>query len=161
MSNTKEQHHEAITNGQRKASRKFRNTAKDLPVIAWTSLPMIGHLRDFGKVGKFQPVWRLQSDIQQSEHDSALTALQQEHIEARAAALGCSVSSSMRDVDGVNVWFIAFVDNACQHRLEQLKPTENGLVCECGKQFPNKELLAFDRKTGAPINLKKEKGHGN
>lgn len=110
MSNTKETNHEAITNGQRKASRKFRNTSKELPVTAWTDLPLLGHLRDFSAVGKFQPVWRLQSDIQQSEQDSALTQLQQEHIEARATALGCSVSSSMREVNGVNVWFIAFVD---------------------------------------------------
>lgn len=110
MSNTKDHNHEAITNGQRTASRKFRNTSKNLPVIAWTDLPLLGHLRDFSTVGKFQPVWRLQSDIQQSEQDSALTQLQQEHIEARATALGCSVSSSMREVNGVNVWYIAFVD---------------------------------------------------
>lgn len=112
MSNTKDQNHEAITNGQRTASRKFRNTSKNLKVIAWTDLPMLGHLRDFSTVGKFQPVWRLQSDIQQSEQDSALTQLQQEHIEARATALGCTLSSTMREVNGVNVWYIAFVDNA-------------------------------------------------
>lgn len=141
MSNTKDHNHEAITNGQRTASRKFRNTSKNLPVTAWTDLPLLGHMRDFSTVGKFQPVWRLQSDIQQSEQDSALTQLQQEHIEARATALGCTLSSTMREVNGVNVWYIAFVDNACQHRLEQLKPTENGLLCECGKLFPSNEPI--------------------
>ena len=144
----KEQNHEAITSGQRKARTKRNRAPKNLPVLAWTSLPMLGHIRDFSGVGVAQPVWLHPSHRSPEIDDRNLAILQQENIAARAEALGCRFDSSQREVNGQKVWFMAFVEKSCAHAKEQLKLTESGMQCECGKQFESSEPIVYVSSDG-------------
>lgn len=71
---------------------------------------MKGQIRDFSKLRPLQPVWITNADMLAMERaDKALHATQQEHIQECAKAIGCRITTTKRNIEGTEVWFLAFV----------------------------------------------------